>query len=62
MEVDQPGRGKFLTIGCPPKFSSYTPQVKKAPALGEHTDEVLKEIGYNPDEIKALRAKHIVCK
>ena len=62
VEVDQPGRGKFLTIGCPPKFSSYTPQVKPAPALGEHTDEVLKEIGYTPEEIASLRAKHIVCK
>ena len=62
VEVDQPGRGKFLTIGCPPKFSSYTPQVKPAPALGEHTDEVLKEVGYTPEEIKALRNKHIVCK
>jgi formyl-CoA transferase len=62
VEVDQPGRGKFLTIGCPPKFSSYTPEVKPAPALGEHTDEVLKEIGYTPEEIQALRNKHIVCK
>ena len=62
VEVDQPGRGKFLTIGCPPKFSSYTPQVKPAPALGEHTDEVLKEIGYTPEEIASLRQKHIVCK
>ena len=28
----------------------------------ETIDEVLKEIGYNPDEIAALRSKHIVCK
>ena len=49
-------------IGCPPKFSNYTPQVKAAPALGEHTDEVLKEVGYTADEIASLRAKHIVCK
>ena len=62
MEVDQPKRGKFLTIGCPPKFSSYTPVVKPAPALGEHTDEVLAEIGYTTDEIAELRNKHIVCK
>ena len=62
VEVDQPGRGKFLTIGCPPKFSSYKPVVKQAPALGEHTDQVLKEIGYTPEEIAALRQKHIVCK
>ena len=62
VEVDQPGRGKFLTIGCPPKFSSYKPEVKPAPALGQHTDEVLHEIGYTPEEIAALRKKQIICK
>ena len=62
VEVEQPKRGKFLTIGCPPKFSSYTPQVKAAPLLGEHTDEVLKEVGYSDAEIQNLRNKHIVCK
>lgn len=62
VEVDQPGRGKFLTIGCPPKFSSYTPQVKPAPRLGEHTDEVLKEVGFTTEEIAVFRQKHIVCK
>ena len=62
VEVEQPKRGKFLTIGCPPKFSSYTPQVKAAPLLGEHTDEVLKEVGYSEAEIQALRSKHVVCK
>jgi len=62
VEVDQPKRGKFLTVGCPPKFSSFTPQIKAAPLLGEHTDQVLKEVGYTDDEIQALRSKHVVCK
>jgi formyl-CoA transferase len=62
VEVDQPKRGKFVTIGCPPKFSNYKPEVKAAPMLGQHTDEVLKEIGYTDDEIKQLRNKHVVCK
>jgi len=62
VEVDQPKRGKFVTIGCPPKFSNYKPEVKPAPLLGEHTDEVLREIGYTPEEIIQLRKKHIVCK
>ena len=62
VEVDQPKRGKFITIGCPPKFSNYKPEVKAAPMLGEHTDEVLKEVGYTADEIAALRKKHVVCK
>ena len=62
VEVDQPKRGKFLTIGCPPKFSNFTPQIKSAPLLGEHTDEVLKELGYSDDDIQVLRSKHVVCK
>ena len=62
VEVDQPGRGKFVTIGCPPKLSSYTPQVTPAPALGADTDAVLKEIGYTDADIAKFRADHVVCK
>lgn len=45
VEVEQPKRGKYLTVGCPMKFSSFTPEIKSAPLLGEHTDEVLAELG-----------------
>ena len=62
VEVDQPKRGKFVTIGCPPKLSSYSPEVKPAPALGENTDEILKEIGYSDADIAKFRADHVVCK
>jgi len=32
----------------------------RAPMLGEHTDEVLTEIGYNPEQVADLRAQSIV--
>lgn len=33
---------------------------RRAPTLGEHTDEVLAEVGYSPEEIAALREAEVV--
>ncbi len=55
VEVPEPKRGKFLTIGCPPKFSNFTPQIKSAPLLGENTDEILTSLGYSAQDITKLR-------
>ncbi len=44
VEVEQPLRGKYLTVGCPMKFSAFTPDIKAAPLLGEHTAAVLQEL------------------
>jgi len=45
-EVEHPGLGSFLTAGSPLRFSAAA-QVppRPAPALGEHTEEVLREFG-----------------
>ena len=60
VEVEQPKRGTYLTVGCPMKFSSFTPEIKSAPLLGEHTDEVLTELGYSADEITSMRASKAI--
>src|SRR5574339_134767 len=46
VEVDHPTRGKYLTVGNPIKMSDSPADVKRSPLLGEHTDEVLKKLGY----------------
>jgi formyl-CoA transferase len=60
VEVEQPGRGTYLTVGSPIKFSAFKPDIKGAPLLGEHTDDVLAELGYDADTIAAWHEKKIV--
>ena len=60
VEVEQEKRGKFLTVGCPIKFSAFTPKITGAPLLGQHTDEVLFELGYCAQRIAELHADKVV--
>jgi formyl-CoA transferase len=55
--VHHPRMGDTRAIGTPLKMSA-TPldPTRRAPMLGEHTDEVLASAGYSPDEIEQLRA------
>ena len=60
VEVDHPTRGKYLTVGNPIKMSDSPTQVMRSPLLGEHTDEVLAELGYDKQQIEALRAEKVI--
>jgi formyl-CoA transferase len=56
VEVDHPGRGKYITVGNPLKLSDSNTEVKRAPLLGEHTEEILTEVlGYSTDEYAAIK-------
>lgn len=61
-EIDDKGLGmKYKAFGIPIKFSETPGEIKKgAPLLGENTADVLKEIGYDEDEINALVEDHVV--
>ncbi len=58
VEVDHPKRGKYLSVGNPIKLSASPSVVERSPLLGEHTDEVLKQLGYSEQEIADLAASY----
>ena len=54
VEVDHKQRGKYLTVGSPIKFSDMDVEVTGSPLLGEHTDEILTELGYDNEKIASM--------
>jgi formyl-CoA transferase len=57
VEVDHPTRGKYLTVGNPVKLSDSVTEVKRSPLLGEHTEEILRDVlRFDDDYINELKA------
>ena len=57
VEVDHPVRGKYLSVGNPIKLSASPTVVERSPLLGEHTDQVLRDVlGYTGEEVAAIKA------
>ena len=56
VEVEHPERGTYLTVGNPVKLSDSPSEVVRSPLLGEHTDEILREVvGLSDNDIAAAR-------
>ena len=60
VEVDHPKRGKYLTVGNPIKLSDSPTVVRRSPLLGEHTEEVLGELGYSAQDIDGFRTSKVI--
>jgi formyl-CoA transferase len=60
VEIDHPTRGKYLTVGNPIKMSDSVTRVTRSPLLGEHTDQVLAELGYGTHDIAAFRTQKVI--
>ena len=60
-EVDYPKHGKKLKVhGSPWHFSETPPRFGVAPELGEHTEAVLKDIGYSAGDIQRFRERNVI--
>jgi CoA:oxalate CoA-transferase len=61
VELDHPTAGRVRLLGSPLRFSASPVQIRRPPPLlGQHTDAILREAGYSPAEIAALRAARAV--
>jgi formyl-CoA transferase len=60
VEVEHPERGSYKTVGCPLKLSDSPVEVQPSPRLGEHTEQVLGELGYDPRRLRDLRAAGVI--
>jgi formyl-CoA transferase len=57
VELDHPQRGKWHNIGMPIKLSDSPAKIERSPTLGEHTDEILRDVlGMDDARISTLKA------
>ncbi len=61
VEIEHPALGVLRQVGIPIAFETTPGAIRSAPPLlGEHTDEVLAEAGFDPSEIAALRSNGVI--
>jgi crotonobetainyl-CoA:carnitine CoA-transferase CaiB-like acyl-CoA transferase len=59
--VTHPGVGGMRMLGVPINFSKMPNRAQRpAPALGEHTQEVLHSLGYTPDQVEELKRAKVI--
>ena len=60
-EITHPTAGRTVMMGVPVKLSRNPGSLRRpSPLQGQHTDEVLRELGYPPAEVARLRQKGAV--
>jgi CoA:oxalate CoA-transferase len=61
LEIDHPTLGKVKHPGIAVKLSDTPGKVRSlAPIAGEHTEEILRELGYNKAQIGKLRQSKVI--
>ena len=60
-EVEYPSVGKIKQLGMPMKFSETPCEIRGlSPSFGEHTEEILKWLGYTETKILGMRQEGII--
>lgn len=61
MDYDHPVFGRIKTVGFPWNFSETPPSLRlPAPQLGQHTEEILLELGYSWKDISNIREQEVI--
>jgi crotonobetainyl-CoA:carnitine CoA-transferase CaiB-like acyl-CoA transferase len=61
VSVDHPTLGPVPQIGLPYKLSATPATIRSAPPLlGEHSAQILAELGYSPEDIDRLRSQRVI--
>ena len=61
IDMDHPVEGKIRQLNTAAKFSLTPAEIRTPPpGLGEHTDQILRELGCQPDEIASLREEKVI--
>jgi CoA:oxalate CoA-transferase len=62
VEFEHPIAGEVKMVGCPIKLSQTPPQMRMPPPiLGQHTEEILKDLlGYSLEDVKELRRRKVI--
>jgi crotonobetainyl-CoA:carnitine CoA-transferase CaiB-like acyl-CoA transferase len=59
-EWDHPTFGREKVVGLPYQFSETPASISPCPEFGQHTEEVLQELGYNWDDIARLKEEKVI--
>jgi crotonobetainyl-CoA:carnitine CoA-transferase CaiB-like acyl-CoA transferase len=60
IEIDHPKAGRLRQPNFPLKFSTALTLSKPAPMLGQHNEEILKDLGYRVEEIAVLKKEGVI--
>jgi len=61
VEFSDSQKGRMKLLASPIKLSETPPDIRRAPAkFGEHTDMVLQEMGFKPEEIGVMKREGVI--